>query len=114
YSRKCKLHIAYQLPKRAVERLVARNQHVIGAILQGERGFLKRLAQAAADAVADNGVAHFLGDGKAEARRAACRMVFGAEVCLQNEAVRGESLAVRRSGQEIPALLDGGQAHAEG
>ena len=72
------------------QRLAARHQHVI-MIRRAAQPLAARLSaslQAAADAIALHGVADFLGDGEADARRPARRAGVGARLGLQRERSR--------------------------
>ena len=95
YFGKCKFHIALDGIERAGERFLARDEDVI---VPGEgvkwANFACGFAQAAFDAVALYGVAHFFGDGEAEARLWACGMTFGAKAHLQYERAGGKALGV--------------------
>lgn len=95
-SGKCKLHIAQQVGKRAVESFEARNNDIIPALLHMCDRCLRRCCpQAPLDAVAHHGIAHFFCDRKAETRNFFYRVRGVALLHLQNERA-GDKFAASR------------------
>lgn len=77
----------------------------------GQGTFTHGFAQAALDAVALYGTAHFLGDGEAKAGFGRGRMFGIALYHLQDKAVYNKTLSFCGGGKEIAAVLDGGKRH---
>jgi hypothetical protein len=103
-----------EVGKRAFEGRRPRNQHII-MILSRLAGRQERdeSAQAAADAISDDGPAHGLGDGESEAR-AIGRLAFcGARLGLEHEGCRRAARAAPDP-QEFRPFLESDQSHGRG